>query len=177
MSSFRDMIQQNQDYVRSKKELKLLEKTIELEQGHKNPSIKLIQEIWGMTVGIAAITIPLLAVGGTKALMLPIFAVAGAAAATMVLAKKITPQSSSPSSASSEIVHELREMRQSMNDLRSYVMHLEQSIDDKQLRQAIDKASVQIPPQTPPQASSIASTNGVSAPVPSTNSAVDPLNM
>jgi hypothetical protein len=171
MSSFRDMIQQNQEYVRSKKDLKLLEKTIELEQGHKNPSIKLIQEIWGMAVGIAAITIPLLAMGGTKALIIPILAIAGAAVSTAFLSKKITPTTNT--TPSSEVVNELREMRQSVNDLRSYVMHLEQSIDDKQLRQAIDKASV----QTPSQASSIASTNGVSAPAPSTNSAVDPLNM
>ncbi len=187
MSTLHDMIKQNQEFVRSKKDLKLLEKTIELEQGRKNPTLKLIQEIWGMVVGIAGISIPLVAMGGTKALMLPVFAVAGAAVATAFLSKKIAATENTRSSSSPEVIEELRELRQNLADLRSYTMHLEQSIEDKHLRQSIDKASVQA--QTPqthaPQTNSTTAASPVSSSVQSSPSApssysaspTDPLNV
>ncbi len=134
MSTLRDM-------ATNKKELKLLEKTIELETDRKHPSFKLIGEIWGMTVGIVAISIPMVALTSGKAMVIPLLAVIGAAISTAFLAsRKDTP---STHTDQSDMIDEVRELRQNIADLRGYVMHLEQSIDDKQLRMAIDKAEKQ----------------------------------
>jgi hypothetical protein len=131
MSTLRDM-------ATNKKELKLLEKTIELESDRKHPSFKLIREIWGMTLGIAGISIPMVAMTSGKAMVIPLLAVIGAAISTAFLAsRKDTP---STHTDQSDMIDEVRELRQNIADLRGYVMHLEQSIDDKQLRMAIDKA-------------------------------------
>ncbi len=126
------------------------------EERSKSP-ISLIKTIWGCVVGLAGISIPLIGVSNEPGMvMLPIIGVVGATISSLVIWRTRNsgaPTMTLPSMPDTQSYQQLQAIQQSISDLRGYVMHLEQSIDDKQLRLAIDKAEKQAQQQQqlPPQ--------------------------
>jgi hypothetical protein len=118
---------------------------LRLEQERSKSPISLIKTIWGCVVGIAGVTIPLMGISGDPSvLMLPILGIAGATISSVAIWRRVgSMQHITPSLGDIQSLQQLQEIQRSIADLRGYVMHLEQSIDDKQLRLAIDKADKQ----------------------------------
>jgi hypothetical protein len=116
---------------------------------------KMVTRIWGMTIPIFALTIPLVAMTGSEAMALPVMAMLGATATSITIwlskgSKKGYAE------LSDEQEQELRLMRRSIVELSEQVTYLEQRLEeqslDKQIRQANPQANVQAASQAAPQA-------------------------
>lgn len=110
---------------------------------------KMVTRIWGMTIPMFALTIPLVAMTGSEAIALPILAMIGATATSITIwvskgSKKGYAE------LNSEQEQELRLMRRSIIELSEQVTYLERRLEEQSLDKQIRQANAQ-PQNMPPQ--------------------------
>lgn len=104
----------------------------------KDPRAEIIPAIWGITVGILGVSIPLVAIE-SEALVLPVLAVLGATVTSCVVWLTKAPKQSSP------------ELEQTVAELTHRIAQLEIDTRDLELRYSIEQsARSQTPPASHP---------------------------
>lgn len=112
---------------------------------NKNPAVSLISAIWGCTVGLTALSIPLAGIfRDNSVLLLPFIGVIGSTISTLFIWKNRSQDSTSSlpqPPLTPQQLDEITELRAALVDLRSHLNHLEQSIDEKHLKNQIENVS------------------------------------
>lgn len=111
------------------------------ERHPQDPRMQATNVMWGIVIAITGCSIPLVAMVGSEALALPIFAMLGASVVTgFVWGRKPNPHS--VGAISGEQAEQFEMMRQTIYDLHEHMDALERKVEDQALQNRINQASV-----------------------------------
>jgi FtsZ-interacting cell division protein ZipA len=117
---------------------------------HEDPRVSMTTRIWGMSIPLFALSIPMVAiVGGDDGLAVPVMVMLGAAVSTASIwfggRRKGGQRESYSSLPSAELIDELSLIRRSIVEMSEQMSYLERRVDEQSLSANISNHAVSAP--------------------------------